>query len=110
MRSRSAVITGAAQGNGAAIAKGFAAAGIKVALADLKMDALERVRDEIEAAGGTAFVAKLDVADPDAAKQFAIDVKEARGPVSILVNNAGIDRGGATTLLSVPELFFLSVV
>jgi NAD(P)-dependent dehydrogenase (short-subunit alcohol dehydrogenase family) len=43
VRSRSAVITGAAQGNGAAIAKGFAAAGIKVALADLKMDALERV-------------------------------------------------------------------
>lgn len=90
MRDRIAVVTGAAQGNGAAIARGLAAAGMKVALADLQTEALDGVRAEIAAAGGTAFAAPLDVSDVAAARRFAADVAEALGPVSVLVNNAGI--------------------
>ncbi|MEQ8399325.1 SDR family oxidoreductase [Thalassobaculum sp.] len=90
MRDRTAIVTGAAQGNGAAIAKGLAAAGMKIALADMQKAALEHVRAEIVAAGGTAFTAELDVTDVSAARRFAADVSETLGPASVLVNNAGI--------------------
>lgn len=85
-----AVVTGAAQGNGAAIARGFAAAGFKVALADVKAAEVLGVREEIVATGGTAFSATLDVSDMAAARTFAMSVRETLGPVSVLVNNAGI--------------------
>lgn len=90
MSNGTAVVTGAAQGNGAAIAKGMAAAGMKVALADVKATELETVRDAIVAAGGTAFAAPLDVSDMSAARQFAAEVEKTLGPVSVLVNNAGV--------------------
>ncbi len=90
MSDRVAVVTGAAQGNGAAIAKGLARAGVSVALADIRTEGLEDVHNEILADGGAAFSATLDVSEPRSVQDFAATVRDALGPVSILINNAGI--------------------
>lgn len=87
-----AVITGAGQGNGAAIARGLAAAGARVALADINAAAVRAVADEIVAQGGTALTEEVDVTDPGAVTAFAATVRRALGPASVLVNNAGVIR------------------
>jgi NAD(P)-dependent dehydrogenase (short-subunit alcohol dehydrogenase family) len=75
---RRAFVTGGAQGIGAAIARGFIAAGAKVVIADL----------DIDGADGAAVAAKLDVSDTDAAREVVL----RHGPFDIVVNNAGIDQ------------------
>lgn len=87
-----AVVTGAAQGNGAAIARGLAACGATVAVADVNRAGAERVAGEIVDAGGTAASFVLDVTDRSACVAFAAAVEAQLGSVSILVNNAGITR------------------
>lgn len=85
-----AVVTGAGQGNGAAIAKGLAKAGAKLALADINEAAVHQTASEIEARGGRAFACGLDVTDADAVETFTQQTREELGPAKILVNNAGV--------------------
>jgi NAD(P)-dependent dehydrogenase (short-subunit alcohol dehydrogenase family) len=87
-----AVVTGAAQGNGAAIAKGLASCGAAVAVADVNGTGAQAVAAEITAAGGRAVGFQLDVTNRDACKQTAEEVRVQLGHASILVNNAGITR------------------
>ena len=87
-----AVITGAAQGNGAAIARGLAAAGAAVLLCDMNETGAKAEADRIKAEGGRAEGFALDVTDRAACASFADRAKEVFGNVSILVNNAGITR------------------
>lgn len=88
-----AVVTGAAQGNGRAIALGLARAGARVACCDLQADAVARVAEEIRIEGGTAIALTTDVSDPAACVAAAQDCASGLGaPASILVNNAGIIR------------------
>lgn len=87
------VVTGAAQGNGRAIALGLARAGAAVAAADINGDGAQAVATEITAAGGRAFGAALDVSDAKACAAFAAAAEAALGAAcSVLVNNAGIIR------------------
>ena len=87
---RLAVVTGAAGGIGLAAARAFADAGMKVALVDRPGDALDRVAASIE--GATAL--PTDVADRAAVTELARTVAERHGPVSVLMNNAGVGSGG----------------
>lgn len=87
-----AVVTGAAQGNGRAIALGLVQHGARVALCDVDGEGAAGVANEVEAAGGKAYGAMLDVADADGCVAFAAEAERRLGPVSILVNNAGIIR------------------
>jgi NAD(P)-dependent dehydrogenase (short-subunit alcohol dehydrogenase family) len=87
-----AVVTGAAQGNGLAIAHGLAAAGAAVAICDIDGDAAEQAAGRIRAGGARAFATVLDVSDAEAAARFAEEVERRLGQASILVNNAGIIR------------------
>lgn len=88
-----AVVTGAAQGNGRAIALGLARAGAAVAVADINGAGAQTVAAEIMAAGGKAFGAALDVSDAKACAAFAANVEGALGAAcGVLVNNAGIIR------------------
>src|SRR5690606_28855665 len=87
-----AVVTGAAQGNGLAIARGLAEAGAKVVLCDVAGAAAEAAAADIRANGGEAMAAELDVSRPDAAARFADQVEAWHGAAAILVNNAGIIR------------------
>ncbi|MCX5555579.1 SDR family NAD(P)-dependent oxidoreductase [Streptomyces sp. NBC_00038] len=85
---RVAVVTGAARGLGAAIARGLARRGATVAAVDLT--AAERTQEEIEQAGGTCVPLIADVSDPGAVRALHEAVRAACGPTDILVNNAGI--------------------
>ncbi|MCK1394450.1 glucose 1-dehydrogenase [Bradyrhizobium sp. 1] len=90
LTGRLAVVTGAGQGNGLAIARGLADAGAKVLVADRNGDTAEAGARLIKDGGGDAMPAKLDVTDRTACQAFARNVAGEHGDVSILVNNAGI--------------------
>jgi NAD(P)-dependent dehydrogenase (short-subunit alcohol dehydrogenase family) len=81
---RIAVITGAGSGIGRAIALGYAKAGAGVVVLDVN-------------AGGTAWNFQLDVSAAETCRSLAEDVAKTVGQVSILVNNAGINRRNAFT-------------
>lgn len=90
LKGRIALVTGAGQGNGAAIAHGLSAQGARVVATDLNGDAAGRTARDIVAKGGEAWSYTLDVADPEACRILARDVETKIGQVSVLVNNAGI--------------------
>lgn len=88
-----AVVTGAAQGNGKAIALGLADAGARVACCDIQHEAAAEVADLIKSRGGEAVSLGLDVAHAQSCGDVAVKVRHAfRQPTSILINNAGIIR------------------
>lgn len=85
-----AIVTGAAQGLGAAIARRLHAAGYKVAVADLAFDQAQAVARSLDASGQTAIALQLDIrdkADFEAARDALV---ERWGAVQVLVNNATV--------------------
>lgn len=94
LTGKTALITGASQGIGRAIALKLAADGAQIALAARSESKLLEVKAEIEAAGGTAATFALDVASEDSIKSAAKDVLAHFGKLDILVNNAGITKDG----------------
>jgi short-subunit dehydrogenase len=83
------LITGASSGIGEAAARQVAGAGATVLLVARSEDELERVRDEIDAAGGRAEVRRCDLAEPGEVERMAAEVLADHGRVDVLVNNAG---------------------
>ena len=90
LAGRIALVTGAGQGNGKAIAEGLAKAGARVIVTDLNGENAEAVAAQIDAAGGSALAYKLDVTSQDACRALAATVAAEVGNIDILVNNAGI--------------------
>lgn len=89
LEGKTALVTGAGTGIGRAIALAFGAAGAAVMLAGRRRELLEKVRQEVEAAGGMAHVHAADVSvQPDAAGLVQAAV-QSLGRLDILVNNAG---------------------
>jgi short-subunit dehydrogenase len=83
------MVTGASSGIGEATAKACAARGAIVLMVARRADALERVRAEIEASGGTASSYPCDLTDADQAERLIGRVIAEHGGVDVLVNNAG---------------------
>lgn len=90
MSNRVAVVTGAGRGLGAAISLELASADVRVVLAGRALDALERTRDKIEAAGGIAIVKQTDVTNADSVVELFDAAESHFGRLDVLVNNAGI--------------------
>jgi len=90
LRGRIALVTGAGQGNGKAIAKGLAKAGAAVIVTDLNEANAKSAAAEINEAGGKAYAYKLDVTSRDECDALALTTANEVGNVDILVNNAGI--------------------
>jgi len=89
---RVAVVTGAAQGIGAAIAQRLSSEGATIAVVDLTEERGKGTVEAITAAGGTAIAVGCDVADA-ASVQAAVDrIVGELGGIDILVNNAGVTR------------------
>ncbi len=92
LNGKVAIVTGAAQGIGRAIATRLAAEGAKVAIADINEEVARRTAAEIKAAGHEACAVKLDVTSLDSAMAAVERVERELGPLDILVNNAGWDK------------------
>ncbi len=88
MTERVAVVTGAARGIGAGIARALAADGFAVAVCDLDEGA---AREAAASLGGRAAAVGMDIADPASVRAGVAQVSDALGPIDVLVNNAGID-------------------
>lgn len=89
LAGHAAVVTGGGRGIGRACALALADAGVRVCLSARTADELERVAEEIAAAGGEAFAHAVDVTDPRSVDSLAEAARHRLGAVSILVNNAG---------------------
>jgi NAD(P)-dependent dehydrogenase (short-subunit alcohol dehydrogenase family) len=97
LQNHIAAVTGAASGIGRAIALGFAREGARVVVLDVNADGGGAVAKEINTAGGAAQHFALDVTDRTACRAVAEKVAHGIGQVSVLVNNAGINRRNAFT-------------
>lgn len=92
-----AAVTGGGSGIGRAISVGYAEQGATIAILDADAEAAGEVAGQIEAAGGTARAYRLDVRERETCRQVADQVQADLGPITILVNNAGINRRNAFT-------------
>jgi 3-oxoacyl-[acyl-carrier protein] reductase len=89
---KTAIVTGAARGIGAAVARRLSSDGFDVAILDLDEAACAVVADEIKASGGNALPVAADVSDEQSVEDAVAHVAEALGAPTVLVNNAGITR------------------
>jgi len=94
LRGRSVLVTGAASGIGAALARRLAREGARVALADRDGGGARAVAEALRAAGHEAIAFDCDVTSPDACRDAVAATSEAFGGIDILVNNAGITQLG----------------
>jgi 2-hydroxycyclohexanecarboxyl-CoA dehydrogenase len=88
--SKTALVTGAAAGIGRACAMRLAREGMAVGVLDIDLDGCQRVVAEIETAGGKAIALPASIADRGRVTAAVARLREAFGPVTVLVNNAGI--------------------
>ena len=100
MKDRVAFVTGASQGIGQACAAELARAGARVVAGARQQEKLARLVEEIRSEGGQAEAVPLDVSSPDSIKAAFAQAAERFGPVTILVNNAGITRDGLALRMS----------
>jgi 2-hydroxycyclohexanecarboxyl-CoA dehydrogenase len=107
LRDRAVIVTGGANGIGAAIARRLAEEGCAVGIFDLDAAAGEKVTGEITA-GGRVSLHVVDITDYDAVARAVASFESSFGPVSFLVNNAGWDR--AANFLDTTPDFWRKVV
>jgi NAD(P)-dependent dehydrogenase (short-subunit alcohol dehydrogenase family) len=91
LQDKTAIVTGAGQGIGAAIATAFAREGARVVVAELNPETGEAVAARLRAAGAEAIAIPTDVADRASVVAMAESSERAFGAANILVNNAGIN-------------------
>ncbi len=90
-----ALVTGAGSGIGAAVARGLAAHGARVVAVGTTLNKVRETQQAIEAEGGQAWSYLLDVREREQCRALAARVASEVGPVSVLVNNAGVIRYAA---------------
>jgi len=95
LKDKVVIVTGGAHGIGKAYCKGFAAAGAKVAIADIDMPGAEAAAREVAADVGAKSLSPLlsiyvDVANEDSTKKMAAQVIEKFGRIDVLINNAAV--------------------
>jgi 2-hydroxycyclohexanecarboxyl-CoA dehydrogenase len=90
--AKTALVTGAAAGIGKACAKRLAREGVAVGVLDVDLKGCQDVVAEIESAGGKALALEASIADRSQVQQAVASLRAKFGPVTIVVNNAGISR------------------
>lgn len=90
MTNKTALVTGAAAGIGRACALRLASEGVAIGVLDLNLAGCEQVVAEIEAAGGKALALQASIADRGQVTAAVEKLRAAFGPVTIVVNNAGV--------------------
>ncbi len=94
LANKVAVVTGAASGIGRGLADRFAAEGMRVVLADVEQQALDRAESGMRAAGADVLAVRTDVSDSASVDALADAAHERFGAVHVLCNNAGVGSGG----------------
>lgn len=94
LEGRVAIVTGAAEGIGFAIAKRLVQAGARLAIADIDEAAARKAAESLCAEGLSAVPVQVDVADEQSVQRMVQQVEQQVGTAEILVNNAGIGSGG----------------
>ena len=89
-----AIVTGAASGIGAALARELGLRGCEVVLADLQVTEAKKIAKDITDAGGAAVAAKLDVSDFSTVEKLVRSTVKRTGRLDYMFNNAGIGIGG----------------
>ncbi|KRE35887.1 3-oxoacyl-ACP reductase [Janibacter sp. Soil728] len=102
-QQRVAVVTGAARGIGAGVARRLATDGMAVAVLDLDESACAPVVEEITAAGGRALAVGADVSDAEQVEAAVRRIADELGTPTVLVNNAGIIRDNLIFKMSVED-------
>jgi NADP-dependent 3-hydroxy acid dehydrogenase YdfG len=92
--ARTAIVTGASSGIGAATALELGRLGYALALGARRVTRLEEVAGKVEAAGGRVFAHALDVTRLESVDAFCSAAEAALGPIDVLINNAGENRAG----------------
>ena len=103
LKDKVVVVTGAASGIGREMAKAFAERGARLALADIDLEGLRAIREELEAAGRAVYSQEVDVADADRMEDFCACVYREMGRVDVLCNNAGVALGGCLEHLTLED-------
>lgn len=103
LKGQVALVTGASGGLGAHFARILAAEGAAVALAARRLDRVESLAKALTDAGHTAMAIRLDVAEAAAVGPAMDEVEAALGPLSILVNNAGVGGEGLALEVSLED-------
>lgn len=104
LTGRLALVTGSSRSIGAALAAGLADAGADIVLNGRDPDRIERARDELaDRVAGTVYTACFDVTDPDAVREGIARVEREIGPISILVNNTGVQHREPMLSVSVAD-------
>ena len=103
LEGRVAVVTGGGSGIGRAICLGFAAHGVRVAVLDRNAEGAQATVDEIQRSGGQAVAIACDVSNGASVAEAAAQSSAALGPCDVLVNDAGILRGGPLATLSAED-------
>ena len=92
LKGKNVLITGAAQGMGAAIAEHYCAQGAKVCITDVNLDGCKEVEERIRSAGGEAISCKLDVRKREDHVAAVHATVEAFGSLNVSLNNAGVNK------------------
>ncbi len=92
LAGKHALISGGAQGMGAAIGEYYAAHGAKVCLGDINLDGCQEVAERINRSGGEAIAVQLDVTQRDQMAAAVQATAESFGSINVMLNNAGINK------------------
>lgn len=101
LQGKTAIVTGASQGIGRAIADVFAENGGTVVVADIDVVGAAAAADELKAAGHEASAFECDVSDPAAVDSLVSHALSEHGSLDVMVNNAGITRDATMRKMSV---------
>jgi NAD(P)-dependent dehydrogenase (short-subunit alcohol dehydrogenase family) len=105
LNGKVAFVTGSAGGIGLGMARAFATAGMKIALADVDAATLAEAAADLESSGATVLPITLDVTDRAGWAAAATSVESALGPVQVLCNNAGVSTLGLMFEDIAPEMW-----
>lgn len=101
LAGKTAFVTGGASGIGLALCRAFAEAGMKVMLADIEADALDRALEKLEGVGPGVRAVVCDVADPGSVERAAQATIKEFGKVHVVCNNAGVAGAGGIDNISI---------